>query len=171
MIVIAISGKKRSGKNTVAKLIATLTPLKCQEFAFADELKVEIARICNTNVTEINRNKDSYRHLLQAWGVYRRDKNGADYWIDKTLRLMLNCPSPIAIVTDLRFRNEAIAMRDIGAAMVRVDRGVVSGDTHESETQLDNYMFDFYIDNTQSIDALVPRVKELLTKLNIPIKN
>jgi hypothetical protein len=102
--------------------------------------------------------------LLQWWGTqYRRERNGQDYWIKK---LFASMPSnlDIALITDVRFIDEAEAIKQRGGYVVNVQRlnkdGSVFVDPsrpadHPSETQLDNYNFDFYIKNSHGHQALL----------------
>jgi len=171
VIIIALSGKKRSGKNTIAKHISLLTSVSTKEFAFADALKEEVAKICGVSVQEIETNKDLYRSLLQAWGCYARATKSENYWIAKVLMKIRHCNAEVVFVTDVRFPNEAQWMRDCGATLVRVSRNTGLVDTHESETALDNYKdFDSVILNTGTIDHLIHDVREFMQKQNIPLK-
>ena len=88
---------------------------------------------------------------------------------------------PNWIITDLRFPNELQAIKDRGGITIRVNRPVenypenhkFNGDTqsaikiahnHPSETALDNATFDYTIINDGSIEELIEKVKEILTK-------
>lgn len=52
------------------------------------------------------------------------------------------------VITDVRYPNEANAIRDAGGILVRIVRpGVDDGDTHASETALDDYDVDAIIEN------------------------
>ena len=83
MILIGVSGKKRTGKNTVANLIKTITNQTIEEFSFAQDLKLELAQMLKVKVSDIESSKELYRPLLQSLGVYRREFNGENYWINK----------------------------------------------------------------------------------------
>ena len=170
MIVIAFSGKKKHGKNTAANILAAKTNLVCAEFAFADDLKIELAKMLGISVKEIEQNKDLYRHLLQALGVYRRETKGQDYWVEKVLFKMSRSTADLALVTDTRFLNEYTKMAYIGAVIIRVNRpSIVSTDAHPSETELDNVPFDFVLTN-DSLDNLASQIEMLMQKLNIKTK-
>jgi hypothetical protein len=74
------------------------------------------------------------------------------------------------IVTDVRFPNEAKAIKDRGGVIVRIDRpGISPVNAHESETALDNWTFDFKIANVSDLVSLRQSVEVLLNKL--PCKN
>ncbi len=98
------------------------------------------------------------------------------------------------IISDTRFLNEVKAIKDRGGIIIRVNRIVCPNcgesenlhwphvgtnpdylcnecgkfwqlDSHDSETALDDYKdFDFVIDNSNSIEELIEKVKEILIK-------
>lgn len=92
---------------------------------------------------------------------------------------------PYWLITDTRFPNEADAIKKRGGINIRVNRikeKVITGDItqdilrntkdfgvveHESETALDNYQFDYVIDNNGTIEELIKKVKEILIKERI----
>jgi hypothetical protein len=92
---------------------------------------------------------------------------------------------PNWVITDVRFPNEAQAITDRGGINIRIQRELdceVCGLTkherrgklcneitcpngrpqHESETALDLYKFDYIINNDDTIEELIERVKEIL---------
>jgi len=87
---------------------------------------------------------------------------------------------PNWIITDVRFPNEAQAIKDRGGIVIRVNRFKIitktlpdgtecsfipnplfDGEEHPSETALDDYEFDHVIDNNGSIDELIGKIKQL----------
>ena len=94
-----------------------------------------------------------YTKLLQWWGTEYRRAQDADYWA-KQWKAAVNPKANIIITTDMRFDNEAKAVRDLGGVTVQVNRlnqdGTPFVDTsrdpnHPSETQLDGYNYDYKI--------------------------
>jgi hypothetical protein len=91
--------------------------------------------------------------LLQWWGTeYRRSKD-PNYWVNQW-KMGINPKADIVFSTDMRFENEAAAVKDMGGYTVQVSR--LNGDgspfvdpsrdsLHVSETQLDGYNYDFKI--------------------------
>jgi hypothetical protein len=68
------------------------------------------------------------------------------------------------IITDVRFPNEAQAIKDRGGIVIRIERpGGEShcGGAHASETALDDYDFDIVINNDGTIEELIDKVKQL----------
>ena len=70
---------------------------------------------------------------------------------------------PNWIITDVRFPNEAQAIKDRGGVVIRINKPqLIERDfEHLSETSLDNYEFDHVIENNGSIEELVEKVKQL----------
>ncbi len=62
------------------------------------------------------------------------------------------------LVTDVRFENEAEAIKERGGILLRINRNVDTG-THPSETSLDDYKFDYTISNKGSMEDLVTSVR------------
>ena len=74
---------------------------------------------------------------------------------------------PNWIITDMRFPNEMKAVAEREGVTIRVVRpGTVVGN-HPSEVALDDAKFDYEILNDGSIEVLVQKVREILTKENI----
>lgn len=86
---------------------------------------------------------------------------------------------PNWIITDMRFPNEAQAIKDRGGINIRVNRAKIvklsentsyvynplfDGPEHESETALDDYEFDYVIENKGTIPELAEKVREILIK-------
>ncbi len=81
--------------------------------------------------------------------------------------------SPNWIITDVRFPNEAQAIKDRGGIVIRVNRpgyGTSITDlasAHPSETALDGFEFDYTINNDGDLEKLISLVRDILEKENI----
>ena len=72
------------------------------------------------------------------------------------------------IITDTRFENEAIAIKNKGGIIIRIDRpGVKPINNHPSETGLDHWNFDYKIQNLDDIFALKQTVQQILKHANL----
>lgn len=96
---------------------------------------------------------EEVRSLLQRLGTdVGRALLGDNVWVDIALRKMLD-PNGSYVFTDVRFPNEAEALRKAGARMWRIERpgfGPVNG--HPSETALDGCEFDLTIGNDADVE-------------------
>jgi hypothetical protein len=128
MNVIGIGGYARCGKDTfvsIAKQILTKNNYVPKRVAFADTLKNEVQLMLNLNsfpvdvYTTDTEAKSKVRPLLVWWGCARRDQSQDGlYWVnvvDKQLREHVaefsragaSTDHHVALVSDVRFRNEA----------------------------------------------------------------
>lgn len=181
--IIGLSGKARTGKDTVGDMIVAylkernipLTPIRVN---FADALYEEVAvglwpatTFCYPAIQEkvayIKAHKDNFRLILQGWGTdYRRKLFAEDYWIRKwkfKVQFHQLAKEPVLILcSDCRFLNELKTLCDMGANVWRINRTVIA-DQHQSETELDtNTTFQHSIDNNGTLQELNEKVLELL---------
>jgi hypothetical protein len=168
MKVIGISGKKQSGKDTVADIILSIAEEKAIKYSFGIELKKEIARACNCSLEYIEEHKALFRPMLQWWGTeYRRQLFGKDYWIKKMAQALSHLQEEnfkIVIITDVRFENELQYLKYLWKAPIyRVERtNGAKVDLHPSEIALDGETFDFVLYNNGTIAELADQVKKTL---------
>lgn len=163
MALIAVTGYGQVGKDSVgARLVERWGFTR---LAFADALK-ELARRAHPKLNEqvaghgwdMAKRDPSVRALLQHLGVAAREVLGPDVWINAGLR-KIERPDGHFVFTDVRFPNEADALKQRGAITVRVvrpDHGPING--HESETAMDDYPCDIRFRNNGSLDDLARRV-------------
>jgi len=179
-IIIGISGKQLSGKDTVANILIKQFGLQGFEFkriGLADALKQEYSEEKGITLEEIEKNKHIYRQDLIQLGQKRRNEN-SNYWIDKVIN-----QEQFLIIPDVRFLNEKQAVELNGGIVIRVEsdikerenRGKLSCIHDKSERMLDELdLFDFIVENNSTIDALIEPVKvfvELVKIYNIYNKN
>ena len=179
MKIIGLSGKKRSGKDTVYQIAGDMLfrqGIKAGRVAFADPLKHEIAEITGFNVDFIEKNKEQLRSLLQVWGAdFRRNFFGADYWIEKMKPIVAKAKLDVLFITDCRFINEADFVKSVGGFLVKVERRETgypeSVDGHSSENDLNEYGgFDYVLNNDKDRLELESSVEQMLEALEI-VKN
>lgn len=143
---IIISGPLRSGKTTTANaLIEALN--YGNKLSFAEALKREVAKACATSMSEELRyyaemqnpdTKEFWRTTLQWWGTeLRRNRYGADYWVNKTEDYMVGNPDIFWVSDDCRFPNELKMLRKYAFGFVRLapnpDTKVQGIANHQSE--------------------------------------
>ena len=102
----------------------------------------------------------SYRQLLQSLGEAVRGQINENFWVQSMLATYED--SDFWIVSDVRYRNEADELLSKHALLIRVERPVLSEDTHQSEVDLDSYdKFSFTIENDGTLEDLFNTVKEI----------
>ncbi|QOV06189.1 deoxynucleoside monophosphate kinase [Streptomyces phage Salutena] len=174
-LIIGLSGYARSGKDTAAE---ALVQYGWTRAAYADKLRefllaldplipghwgagnLRLRRLIEQ--TGWDYAKTTYpevRALLQRAGTEAgRKVLGSNVWVDALFREHADVPA--LVVTDVRFPNEAQAIADRGGVMIRVTRRGVgpardrAGRVHESETALDSWPFDHWLDNNGSVHDL-----------------
>ena len=76
MSMLAISGKKQSGKNTIAKIINQLTNNKYEEKCFADKLKDIICILINCNREQLENESFKSKELGEEWWYWYMERDG-----------------------------------------------------------------------------------------------
>jgi hypothetical protein len=94
------------------------------------------------------------RVLLQRFGTeVGREMFGEDFWVNYALDSIPDGTK--AVIADVRYPNEADAIKKLGGKVFRVRRnGVVAANEHASESALNDYEFDSIIDNNADIHSL-----------------
>lgn len=101
----------------------------------------------------------THRELLQRFAEAIRCQIDEDFWVKSMLATYQN--SEDWIISDLRYENEARALKERGAVLVRIHRPRLGYNDHISEVNLDNYPdFDYHIDNTGDLKDLYNSVQE-----------
>jgi hypothetical protein len=182
MADIALIGRARSGKDTVA---ARLVAQGYTRVAFADPLKAALLDMnpyvptgygvtvrLQALIADVgwDRAKEDYREvrrLLQHTGQAMRAQD-PDVWARPAIKTINVTWSPV-VVSDVRYPNEAEALRTRGFRIVRIvrpDADPLPGgaSTHDSETALDDYPADALIYNGGSLAELHLRADALTAR-------
>ena len=184
-MIIGISGKAGSGKDTAAKMLEVLyanPDISYEDFTnrkyknFADILKETVRALFGigeweTNTQEgkkvtINWIGKTVRELLQEVGQGLRDAIDPDLWIKA---LFANTEGwSNYIIADVRYPNELEAIKERDGVLIRIDRNGAGAGNHSSETALDDYNnWDVHIENNGSLESLFEAMR-IFTK-NYPI--
>ena len=204
-MLIGVSGKIGSGKNTAANLFAKHASLLDSKqivhkyFAFKLKQIVEILTgikmsqsfvdnyfsngITDFTTDDKNIYIDSFQltigQLLQQIGTETfRDHFRKTVWVDSLFNDydQFEKRNSIWIITDCRFTNEAEKIKELGGALIRINRPQIENSTtrdtqHPSEIALDHYKgFDYIIENDGDMDSLEEKVK-LITKTILSVAN
>jgi len=96
------------------------------------------------------------------------DYTSEESWLNTSLGEKPDVVYPNWIITDVRFPNEAKAIKDKGGIIIRVDRpGVSPINDHPSEIGLDDWKFDYRIANVSDIFALKQTVEQILKHIKV----
>ena len=184
-MIIGISGKAGSGKDTAAKMLEVLyanPDISYEDFVnrryknfvdievvhFADILKETVQALFAIGEWETNTQEGkkvtiswigkTVRELLQEVGQGLRDAIDPDVWV-KALFANTDGWSNY-IIADVRYPNELMAIKERGGVLIRIARNGAGAGNHSSETALDDYNdWDFHIGNNGSMEELFEAMK------------
>ena len=166
-VIIQIGGFKRSGKDTISKMIANHYQSSCKLvdiFHYADPLKQIAASIFDISLVQLDEFKNNntelwrfdqfenaykvtdFREILMKIGNEAiKPVFGSDVWQKIMLEKIEKSEADIIIIPDFRFTVEHIP----NAVTIRINNYSITNDTnHPSETELIDFDFDMSIDNT-----------------------
>ena len=175
-MIIGLSGYARSGKDTVAGMLMGIHGY--ERAAFADKIRELLFAmdplIVNEGMTfrlqdvievkgweEAKTQHPEIRRLLQDLGVGGRQLLGDGVWINAALNGFGDADK--VVVTDVRFKNEAARIKELGGQVWRVNRiNVGPANDHISEVNLDDWDFDSIITNNSDMPNLIKQIRKLL---------
>jgi hypothetical protein len=164
--------KKWAGKlKQVAEL---LTGIPVEKFEDQEFKKTNLGKQWNDRIN----NPMSVRDFLQKLGTEGlRDGLHTNTWVNALMADYKCVPADRApngwdcdnwIITDTRFPNEAQAIKDAGGIIIRVTRpGIGPVNDHPSETGLNQWKFDYEIQNDSSLNELINSVRIFKQKFGI----
>ena len=177
-MIIGITGKKRSGKDTTANLI--VTHYNFHKLSFAHPIKLAAQMMLDTFFDDDDKETIipylgvSYRHILQTLGTeWGREQIHPDIWVILALKKIKSLNLENVVFSDLRFPNEANAIRDNNGFIIHII-GPKSEhtDNHASERGLPVGPNDFIIDNShRNIELLQEQVALVMHKIYEVIQN
>ncbi len=172
--LIVISGKMGAGKDTLADMIKQRLPFY-QTRAFATKLKKLVALMFGVPENPTRHEKDNLRigEFTLAQMYQRMGDHMRSYDQDVFANAVYNDPTfpEFAIVTDCRLLNEATISKSKGAFLVRINgdpaglqaQKIHSRPTnHASEIELDNFVFDYTIENDGTLEDLYESMMRMM---------
>lgn len=175
-MILGITGYKRHGKDSVCESIRALEP-RARRIALADPLKAIAREVYGLSTEQTDGDlKESIdgrwglsaRQILQRLGTEVARSIHPDTWVRYLLAQVAKHPQDVLwVVPDVRFQNEALALRAAGAHIWRVHRPSLtpSGDLHASEAEIELIHPDVQLLNSSSLDDLRARVQAALHQL------
>lgn len=168
--LVGFSGKRGVGKDTAGSY---LVQKGWKRYAFADPLKLGCNQFFNFKCE-----KDE---ICPYWGVSPREvyqkigtevfreidkifklNVGNDFWIKRFLAEY--DPNIKTVITDVRFPNEAEAIKKLGGIIIKISRETGFNDNHSSENSIGEIKADYEIFNRTSIEDLYLMIDKI-TKL------
>lgn len=177
-MIIGLSGYAQSGKDTVAGMLIGLHGYDNRAFAGPMRTALyalnpfvggssRLQEIIDMHGWEYAKRYTDARRLIQVFGTeVGRDMFGENFWIDQAMKGISS--SQKVVFTDVRFPNEASAIKDLKGEVWRVMRpGYSPVNDHPSESALDYWKFDRIIMNNTGLDGLKGQVASNLGELDV----
>lgn len=182
-MLIGLSGWARSGKDTAAEYLVEQKGFT--RVAFADPLREALYRL-NPLIEvqgfpgarlrqmvdlagwdELKAASEDVRGLLQRMGTeVGREMIRDSIWVDLAMKKADSLD--FVVITDVRYPNEAEAIRDRGGILWRIQRPYLGpANTHPSETALDEYKFDAVVENNGFVEDLHEKIDKLLAATSL----
>ena len=187
MKIVGISGKARTGKDTFAEYL--VDNLGYTRISFAEPLKKCLYILnpwvkSNDGYTTLRYQSiiDEYgednakvtykevRRLQQCFGTeVVRDNFGANFWVDLAFKRIADQKLQKVVIPDQRFHNEiaAVSQQTNHVLFKVISSRNTSSDTHVSEQDLPNYLFQEIIENNGSLDEYYSKIEEVAEKYSL----
>lgn len=174
-MIVGITGKARSGKDTAAQFF--INSLGYEPYSFADPLKRACSEMFGVPLDHFY--DDNLKDKLNTfWGFSPRrmaqllgTEGGRklfrdDIWI-KRAQLVCDRQQKNIVIPDVRFENEADFVRSKGGIMIHIEReSPVSVESHESENGIKVKPRDFVVYNNLTIDSLHSALATVMTVID-----
>jgi energy-coupling factor transporter ATP-binding protein EcfA2 len=159
--IVGLCGKKGSGKSSIAHFLCGKMPEVTELVPFAWPLKKMCMNAFGLSLGQVEsqEGKDAVheksgmtvRQILQHVGTDVFRKIDPDCWVRMWEMEVLKISKPhgvVIIVPDVRFPNEAAAVREMGGIVIGLLRKPADDD-HESEQSVDECVCDGFINNRE----------------------
>lgn len=191
MLIVALTGPKGAGKDTVADVLVNhymIQQRRVKRLAFADPIKKVIQHIFDLDPSSNKQYDDfkrttlhfntpnsitrdqrlsqvSARHVVREIGMLMRsyDEKQFNAYVEDHFKGASD--QDVFIVTDLRFDNEYVLLRKWGAKIVRIERPGYEYDGHITERGFDDKLVDFTISNIGSLQELTHSIYNLINNI------
>ena len=159
---IAFGNKSRSGKDTSCEYL--------QKKYGGNVFHIAESLYEFTTITQKFFNQEVKKDpiLLQTYGEFFRNYYDKDIWINNLIKKISNddMQEKNIFIADLRYPNETEKLKSLGFILVNINRDnrhIDRDPNHPSEILLDNYKFDYIIDNNSDIDNLYMQLENMIS--------
>lgn len=177
MLHVGLCGLAGAGKSTVARLLVSEFGYVRRPFAYPLKAMVAALGVPPSILDGTREDKEvplpalngrTARYALQTLGTeWGRNLMGEDFWVKWWAAGAVQVSKSVA--DDVRFPNEAQAVRDLGGVVIRVDRdgaGSKTGADHASEN-IDAIPFDYVINNNGTMDDIISQLGSIISRFRI----
>lgn len=179
MKLIGFSGAMGSGKSTAISSLEDIQHRRVVNMKFAQPL-YDLQEFAYRRISPVYQKPSNFikdRKLLQFLGTeWGRDSIYTNLWVDlwkhEVKYLLENEPKAIIVCDDVRFDNEAVAIKELGGHIIQLicSRNNERINTtngiplHKSELGIDLKYVDYVIDNNGTVDDLKTSLLTFNTK-------
>ena len=182
-MIYGLTGYKQSGKSEAAKHLANkgFTRLNFKDALVAElkdnfpdllhqiadvQLYGDVISVAKPKVTVdwlFEEKPPLMRALMQNYGTDVRRKDDPNYWVKQWEYAYADLHPTDVVVDDVRFLNEAEAIRKMGGKIIRIVRSdIQNGGSHVSETEQDQIVPDYTIEVAEGdLEGLRAKLDEL----------
>ena len=172
-MIITISGKAEHGKTATANILKEMLEkkgYKCLVMNFADRLKYMAKTYFGWN----GKKDIEGRTLLQWLGTEYVRSRDPDFWVNSIISdiNILDDLFDYFIIADCRFSNEVNCFKELGEPYISIQVKRLKFEnslteeqrSHPSETELDNFEFDYIIESESGLNNLEIEVNKFFMK-------
>lgn len=173
-MIIGVCGKKGHGKDTISDYL--VEKYGFVKYAFADALKRGLKELFDLTDEQLYGEKkeevDSYwgispREIMQIVGTdLLRERFNKDFHVLSLKKKILNEKNKNIIISDVRFENEIMFIKDMGGIIIKVIReNMNDNDSHISENIVSKLNFKT-IENNETKEKLYNKIDLFIKSLN-----
>lgn len=189
--VILINGAKRSGKDHTARILSSILN-NTITISFAGPLKEVIADTFGISSELLDEYKNSstglylrtprimgddfekitdFRTILQRFGTEgMKPRFGEAVWANVAATTVHDTKADVILIPDFRFNIEHAIISSVGCRVITLkirNDDIDTSDSHSSERELDDFVFDYVIDNTGYSPYLNNKIDEFIKHFSL----
>ena len=159
-MILGFTGKMGTGKSTLCSYLELKSDKQRVRINFKDALVEEMKKNFDPVMNKIaafygidknllfQEKPPIMRALMQCYGTEVRRGDDPDYWTKQWKKKVTGATEKgyDVLTDDVRFRNEAEAVREVGGVVIRVVRSdIQETGSHQSEVEMDSIVSNFEI--------------------------
>jgi hypothetical protein len=173
MMIVALSGRKGSGKSALSDAFEATCKGSVTRLSFAEPLKEALKPLFLFTDEQLYGSEKE--DVDPRWGVsprcimqhlatdFLREQVDKDFFLKHMdRRLEAVTAKGIVLIDDVRFENEQQLLKKHGALLVHIERDGGEKDGHSSENSLDMDLLDAILKNESTVATLLKRLQDAI---------